>query len=55
MQNISLKIENDSAERLWSYILAYREMMHSQNAAKKENIPSSATNQIKKSRSKKRA
>ena len=27
MPNILLKIENDGAERLWSYILAYRKMM----------------------------
>ncbi len=27
MPNILFKIENDGAERLWSYILAYRKMM----------------------------
>ena len=28
VQNISLKAKNEGAERLWSYILAYREMTH---------------------------
>ena len=33
MQNISLKARNDGAEKLWSYILTYREMMHKDNEA----------------------
>ncbi len=38
MQNTSLTVKNDGAERLWSYILAYREMMHKRHEdTKKEN------------------
>jgi len=33
VQNISLKAKNDGAERLWNYIIAYREMTHKVNEA----------------------
>jgi hypothetical protein len=38
VQTILLKAKNDGAERLWSYILTYREIMHNGNdAPEKEN------------------
>ena len=37
MQNISLKAKNDGAERLWNYILTYREIRNKeQEATEKE-------------------
>jgi len=57
VHNISLKIENDGAEKLWSYILAYREMMHKGNEDQKNNLTFNvpSLNQIKIIRNKKRA
>lgn len=62
MHTILLKVENDGAEKLWSYILAYREMMRKgKEATQKEPKENAVTfvvqpplEQIKVSRNKKK-
>lgn len=36
MPNLLLTVENDGAEKLWNYILAYRKMMRKENLSTKK-------------------